>query len=394
MTTYPLATLAPTVDSAGIHIPSYSDIYQSLLADFRAIYGSDIYVEPDSQDGQWIAILAAAFNNSNQAMVAVFQSFSPTYAQGAGLSSVVKINGIARGIATKSTAVGTVTGVAGTIITTGAVQDESGNLWDLPASVTIPLSGAISVTVTARDAGNLVAGVGIIAKIATPQLGWQSFSNTSAAIAGAPVEEDATLRGRQTISTSLPALTVLDAILAAVANVPGVTRYTAVENDTATTDSNGIPAHSISIVVLGGTVLEVATAIGRKAPGIQTYGTTSQQIVDVYGLPTTINFFLLSQTNVYFAITIKALTGYVSTTGTALIAALVDFVNSLAIGEDVYQSQAQAAASLINLEVGQTFYIVSLFLGTSPAPGGTANIAIPFNAAAVCATPNIALTVT
>ncbi len=394
MPTYPLATLAPTIDSSGISIPSYNDIYQSLIADFKNIYGADIYIAPDSQDGQWLAILASAFNNSNQAMVAVFQSFSPTYAQGIGLSSVVKINGIMRGVATNSTAVGNVIGVAGTIITAGIVQDINGNLWNLPATVTIPIGGSISVTVTAQQVGNIIAPIGTINKIANPQLGWQSFSNTSDAIAGAPVESDATLRGRQTISAALPALTVLDAILAAVGNVTGVTRFTALENDTATTDANGIPAHSIAVVVLGGSVLDVATAISRKAPGVQTYGTTSQTVTDIYGLPTVINFFQLTQTNVYFAITIKALTGYVSTTGTALVNALVNFVNSLAIGEDVYQSQAQAAASLINQQIGQTYYIVSLFLGTSPSPGGSSNIVIPFNAAAICATANVILTVT
>jgi len=90
-------------------------------------------VAPDSQDGQWLAALASAINDSNQAAVMVFQSFSPTYAQGVNLSSLVKINGLTRLVATNSTAVGNVVGVAGTVIANGSVADTAGNIWNLPA---------------------------------------------------------------------------------------------------------------------------------------------------------------------------------------------------------------------------------------------------------------------
>jgi len=394
-TTYPLATLAPVVDTTGISIPTYNDVYQSLLAIFRSIYGSDIYVEPDSQDGQWIAAMALAISNSNQSAVAVFNAFSPSYAQGAGLSSLVKLNGITRKIATNSTAQGTVVGQAGTVITSGVVKDANGNLWDLPTPTTIPLSGSISVTVTAQKTGNLSAGVGEINSIFNPQLGWQSFSNTSAAVPGAAVETDAELRVRQQQSTAIPAQTILASILAAIANVDGVTRYAIYENDTGVTDGNGLPAHSFSAVVYGGVSSAIAEAIAlRKTVGSQTYGTTSVAVVDQYGLTTTINYFQLALTSIYFDVTIKALPGYVASTGDAIKAALADFVNGLDIGEDVYVSQAQAAAQLIGLGIGQTFYLTDFKLGTSPAPVGTTNIAITFNSAANSSAANVTLTVT
>lgn len=393
--TYPLATLAPTIGLTGISIPTYEDVYQSLIASFKAIYGNDIYVAPDSQDGQWIAVLAQAITDSNQAAVACFQAFSPTYAQGTGLSSLVKLNGISRKVATHSTAVGDLGGVAGTTIIGGVVQDAAGNLWDVPSPSVIPLSGTLTVTVTAQKAGSISAIVGSINKIYNPQYGWQSFTNTSAATAGSAVETDAELRRRQAFSSAIPSLSILDGILAGIGNVSGVTRWTVYENDTGTTDANGIPAHSISAVVAGGSSAAIAAAIAlRKPPGAQTYGSTTVTVYDAYGLATNINYYTLSTTNIYFDVTIKALTGYVSTTGTALVAALVDFVNALDIGEDVYVSQAQAAASLIGLGIGQTFYITAFKLGTAPAPVGTSNLTIAFNAAAACATANVTLTVT
>lgn len=394
-TTYPLATLAPTIDLTGISSPSYNDIYQSLIARFKQIYGSDIYIEPDSQDGQWIAVLAQAIYQSNQAAVACFLAFSPTYSQGAALSSLVNLNGINRKVATHSTAQGTVTGVAGTVISAGVVQDANGNLWDLPNPTTIPVGGSISVTVTAQNEGALTAPIGTISTIYNPQLGWQSFTNTAAAAAGAAVETDAELRVRQVETVATPALSIREAIAAAVANVTGVTRSIVYENDTGATNADGIPAHSLSVVALGGNSADIAAAIAkRKTPGAQTYGSTSVTVYDRYGLPTVINYFILANTQVYFAVTIKALTGYVSTTSTAIQQALTDFVNSLPIGSDVYATQAQAIAALQNIPEGKTFYLTDFRLGTAPAPTGTNNLTIAFNAAAACAVGNVDITVT
>lgn len=395
MSTYPLATLAPTVSNAGISAPQYADIYQSLIATFQNIYGSDIYIAPDSQDGQFLAVIAAAINDSNQAMIAVFQGYSPSYAQGVGLSNQVKLNGLIRSIATNSSAVGVVTGVVGTIITNGVVQDANSNLWNLPASVTIPVGGSITVTVTAQQAGAISATIGTINQIYNPQVGWQTFSNTSAAIVGQPTETDAELRIRQAGSVATPALAVRDAIYAAIGAVNGVNRFTVYENPTAATDANGVPAHAIACVVEGGSVADITAAIfKRKPPGIQTFGTTSYVQTSPLGLTSTINYFVLGEINIYFAVTIKALTGYVSTTTTEIINALVNYVKTLTVGESVYVSQVQAIASMIGLPEGQTFYITDFRLDTSASPTGTSNIPIAYNEGANCQASNITVTVT
>ncbi len=395
MPTYPLATLAPTIDQYGITAPTYNDIYQSLIASFQSIYGSDIYISPDSQDGQWLAVLAQAQHDSNQAAIAVYQSQSPSYAQGAGLSSLVKINGLTRQIATNSTAVGNVVGTVGTIVTNGVVEDANGNLWNLPASVTIPSLGTIAVTVTAQNQGAIFAVSGTINKIYNPQLGWQSFTSTSDAVPGAAVETDAALRARQSSSVALPALGIKESIFSSIGNVSGVQRWTVYENPTATTDVNGVPAHSFDVIVEGGTVTDIATTIAaRKPPGIQTYGGTSYTVYDALGLPVVINFDVLGVVQTYYNITIKALGGYVGTYAADIQNAVTAFINSLGIGEDVYVPQVSAVASLINLPEGQTFKVTSVALGTAPSPVGASDIAIAFNQAASVLPANITITVT
>ena len=146
MTTYPLPTLSATVTPTGISAPSYVDILLSLEASYRAIYGADTDLDPDTQDGNWIAVQAAAINDANQVAINVYLSFSPSSAQGAALSSVVKVNGITRMVPSASSTPVLIVGQAGSIINNGLVGDNAGlnTRWNLPASVTIPPGGSIT----------------------------------------------------------------------------------------------------------------------------------------------------------------------------------------------------------------------------------------------------------
>jgi uncharacterized phage protein gp47/JayE len=383
MPIYPLPTLAPTVSASGITAPSYNDILLSLIATMQSIFGSDIYLPPDSQDLQMLAAFALAINDSNQAAIAVYNGFAPTFAQGANLSALVKINGIQREPPTNSTATITITGTVGTVINSGIVQDANGNLWALPPSVTIPISGSIAVTATCETPGAIAAPPHTINQLFNPILGWQTADNAAAATVGINAESDATLRQRQAASTALPAQTPVQAIFAAVANVTGVERSAIYENPTGTMDSNGVPPHSISNVVQGGDITAIATAIEeKKSPGTGTYGSTSVPITDPAGVPITINFWQLALVNIYVAVTITPLTGYVGTTGTALVDAIIAFINALPIGTAVYYDWLFGPATLYGSALGLTYKISSLFIGTAPSPVGTADIPILFNQAA------------
>jgi len=346
-TTFPLATLACTIGPDGISCPSYADILGSLTASFQSIYGSDIYIDPDSQDGQALALYAQAINDGNQADVTVFLGYSPSYAQGAALASQVKINGIRKQAASNSTAVCNVGGQVGTPINDGVAADTNGNLWNLPASVVIPPAGTIAVTVTAQQPGAITAIAGAINEINTPTRGWQSISNPAPAAPGNPVQSDPALRQQQAASTSLPAQTPLQAIIANVANTPGIGRNAIYNNPTSATDSNGLPGHSIAVVVEGGSITTIAQAIEvKKSPGTGTFGTTEETVLDPAGVPVTINLFVLSEINIFVQVVIVPLTGYVSTTGTLLINAVVAYLAGFAIGQDSLLGKLFGSANL------------------------------------------------
>ncbi|ODT97390.1 MAG: hypothetical protein ABS82_00080 [Rhodanobacter sp. SCN 67-45] len=390
-----ITTTAPTITANGISAPSYSDVLAFLQGQYQSIYGADVYLGSDSQDGQFLAVLATAINDANAAAVAIYNSFSPATGQGAALSSNVKINGLAREVATYSTVDLLITGQAYTTIANGVAQDANGNRWNLPAAVSIPAGGSITVTATSAVVGSIAAPAGTVTIIATPTLGWQSVTNAAAAAPGAPVESDAALRYRQSISTAIPSLTVLDGIVGTVAGVSGVTRYAAYENDTGSTDANGIPAHSIAMVVEGGDSVAIAAAIAaKKSPGVPTYGTTSETVIDTYGNVIPINFYRPTEVPIAAAVTIKALPGYNSDIGAQVVAAIAAYINALTIGTDVLLTRLYLPANLSGSANSLTFEITSLAIAAKPGTPAAADVAIVFNEVASCATADIALTVT
>lgn len=394
--TFPLATLGPTFSPQGISAPSYSDILSSLIASAQIIFGSDAYLSADSQDGQLLALIATAINDVNNATIAVYNSFSPVTAQGVALSSLVKINGLRRLTASFSSAVGNVVGQAGTTITNGQVQDINGNVWNLPASVTIPGGGSISVTLTANDPGILVAPSGTINKIVTPTFGWQSFVSTSDAVPGAIVETDAALRQRQALSTTLPAITPIGALTAALGNLGAVTAVRVYENTTGLVDSNGLPPHSIGAVVRGGVLTDIVNTIGlKKTPGAALAGTTSGTFIDpLTGISYLINYYAQALSPVRVNMTVKAGVGYNANVTAAIQQAVVDYISTLGIGNPVQYSRLFPAAYLNGAEESSTYEITALTSSLTPAAFGTVDIAVPFNAAASIGVSDVTVTVT
>ncbi|WP_205683726.1 hypothetical protein [Cupriavidus malaysiensis] len=326
----------------------------------------------------------------------VDDAFSPATAQGANLSSVVKINGLRRNTPSNSTVDQIIVGVAGTVITNGVTQDANGNKWALPTAVTIPPSGTITVTATCQTAGAVQAGVGAVNQIATPTLGWQSVTNASAAQAGEPVETDSQLKARQATSTALPSRTVLEGTVGAVWAVPGVTRMTPYENDTSVVDANGIPANKIYLVVEGGDATAIAQAIAaKKGPGCGTYGTTTIYVTDAYGIAHPISFYRPTYDAITCAITLKALAGYTSTVGAAIQAAVAAYINSVVIGSApsgfVEWDSALAAAKTV--AGSSTFRITSLTL-SGPGGVGAPDVPLAFNHAGQATPASATITAT
>lgn len=384
------------IDSTGFHYPDYADLLEYFRDQYRTIYGADVYLEPDSLDGQWLAVIAQSQYDLCAVMANIYNGFSPSVGQGDMLSRTVKINGLARRVATNSTVDVTLTGTVGTTINNGVVTDTLGQRWLLPSPTVIGGGGTVTVTATAEQVGNISAAIGTVTTISTPTRGWVSVTNSTAAVEGVAVQTDAELRRLQAVSTMLPNLAVVTGIRDAVANVEGVTRYKVYENDTNATDSDGIPAHSICAVVEGGAVQDIVDAIGlKKSGGCGTYGTTSGTYTDAKGVDSTINFQRPTASTIGVEIDITALDGYTSAFETELREAVAAYINGLDIGEDVLITRLYAPATLSGTASGLTYNLTALQIEKNGGGLGTSDITIDFDETAECdATTDIVVNVT
>lgn len=388
--------LSATITAQGISAPDYQDILDKVTGFFQQIYGADSYLDPDSKDGQMVALVALAIHDANNTAISVYNSFSPSTAQKDALTRNVKINGIARKGETRSTVDLILTGTAGTTITNGSAKDTNNIVWNFPASVSIGVGGTVTITATCNSSGSVAAVAGTVTGINTPTRGWTAVTNPTAATVGAAAETDAELKIRQSQSVALPSLTPFEAVDGAIANVSGVTRHKLYENDSGSTDSNGLPAHSISAIVDGGDATDIARTLRRKkGQGVSTYGKTTIQVADTYGNPHDISFSRPDVVPIFVAITIRAFTGYTSQIGEEIKQAVADYINSLKIGDSVLLSRIYSPANLGVVSGGNARYydIIELMIGKSVESEAAANITIAYDEAASCQTANIDITV-
>lgn len=373
-----------TIDATGIRKPSFAECLSYFEARFRAIYGQDVYIAPDSQDGQWIGILATALDDANAMAVSVFNSFSPAKGQGEGLSSLVKINGMRRKIASYSQADVIVVGQAGAVLTGCKVYDKGGNLWSLP-DLTIPFEGQATVTATCDVLGAIAAPAGALAQIATPTFGWQSITNPEAATPGEPVEPDSDLRQRQSVSTMLSASYVLQSVRGGLEAIGGVSRMRLYENDTAVADLNGIPGHTIACIVDGGDAEQVARVIAGKKGGCGTVGDTIIDVLGDFDVPTRVAFFRPADVPVTYRVTVRpAARGYTANVAKAIKDTLSAWTAARGIGEPVPLDAAYAPAKLNGGAGAETYRILSLEIARDGSVPTAAGVDIAFNEAAQC----------
>lgn len=384
-----------SVTETGISAPSYEEIYEYLKDRMRAIFGDDINLDADTQDGQLVGIVAAAISDVNAQAIAVYNAYNPTTAKGVALDSAVKVNGITRQAASHSQVDLRIVGQAGTHIVNGVALDEADNKWNLPADVVVPPAGEITVTAIAAEEGDIRAPAGTVNRIGTPTLGWQTVENILAAEPGAPVQTDLELRVQQSKSTALPSVSLWEGIIGSLLTTVGVRRVSGIKNDGDTPTSEGVPGHSIAMIVDGGEVADIAKTIFlKKGEGVGTYGSTSYNYLDTYGFPNTIRFSRPTVVSAYCKLTISPAADYLSSAEDEIKARIVAYINSLDIGESV--NIARVLASAVKTDAGvvdERFSVEAITLGRSATAQTAASLAIAWNEAVSCAPENVTVEV-
>jgi hypothetical protein len=402
-----MSTLGPTIDATGISIPDFQDVVTQLQSVFEGIYGSDIDWDNSTQDLQWISTIAQAITDCNQTCVDIYNSFKLLYAQGTGLSSLVKLVGQRRQSSSASTCPVTVVGQAGITVNDGIVGDNQGlgTQWSLP-TFTFPNTGTLNLTATCTQPGATSAQPNTLTVILTPTGGWQSVTNgANAASPGAPIQTDPELKQAAVNSTAGPALTILEAITAAISEVAGVSRLFVYENDTDINDANGQGPHSIYAVVQGGDPTQICTAIAqKKSPGTTTLGTTSETVADSNGVPNVINYYPLTEVTITVQVNVTKLAGWNDSNSALIQEVVAAYLSALAIGQKSYLNRLYAPATLngdiatsttgmtqTQLDLISATFNVTALLQSRPsdAPPAVQDVPIAFNEAAIATSANI-----
>ena len=383
-----------SVTENGIQAPSYAEILEYFQSQARNIFGQDVNIDADTQDGQLIAIFALALSDVNAQAIATYNQFNPNTAVGVGLDSAVKTNGITRHTATNSTVDLVLIGQAGTVITNGVATDDNENRWLLPEQVVIPVSGEITVTATAEEVGAIEASPNTITQIGTPTLGWQSVNNPTQATVGVAVETDAELRQRQSRSTELPSVSLWEGIIGSLLNLPGVIRVSGVKNDEDDPSPEGVPGHTIAMIVDGGEVDEIGETIFlKKGEGVGTYGSVQTTYIDTYGFPNVIKFSRPTIVNAYITLTITPSSTYISTVANEIKQRIAGYINGLSIGESVNIARVlSSAVKDCTTGVDDRFDVTAITMGEASGSQTAASIPIEWNEAAYCDVDNITVT--
>ena len=184
-------------------------------------------------------------------------------------------------------------------------------------------------------------------------------------------ETDAEARARISASLAGRGTSTHDALLAAVRSAKSVKSAKVYVNDGDATDSNGIPAHSIAVVTRSGNAAAIAQAIyDRKAPGIGTYGSTTQNVTDSWGNTIPIRFSRVTEKTCMSYIWITKLEGCDEAAVEAAVSAAVrNFIADHEIAEPLIVPQLYAVCYAADPALSGTFVVSDIQIGV---PGAAA----------------------
>lgn len=380
-----MAYIAPHIDSTGIHIPTYIDIRDSLIEDYKQIYGQDIYIDPDSQDYQFLSVIASKISDTNQLLEIIYNANNVKTAIGSSLDNIVKLNGLKRKEAGFSTVNLILTGTIGTVIRNGVVSDGT-NLWILDDTELTLTSDETEASATCNVIGAIEAPANTITKIINVTRGWLAVNNPERATVGAPVETDAELRLRQSLSVAIPSLNMVESLYASIMALDNVQTCKIYDNDSHQIDINGIPPHSFACVVEGGNSAEIASVIyKKKGGGAGTYGTTTETVTTSTGLTADINFFRPTELSVDVRFSITRTNKFTSDTEDQIRKAIKDYFDNITIGADVLRSSIITVVSRVIEDIYEPDFRINLPIYTG-VTGDTLldrDTDVPFNQRAV-----------
>lgn len=352
-------------------------------------------LDPSTPDGLKIAHDAEVFSALDETLQQAYNSKDPNKASGVDLDVIAALTGTKRSPGTASTITNfLLQGVPGTVVPAGTRFESrtTGTRWTLNQTWTLDTTGITYVDVTCTTTGPVEADSNTVTKIIDTVPGLTNINNPAPATPGTDTESDTSLRVKRATAVGRPGNNQLDSMLGELYAVSGVRRLKIYENDTNTTDTNGLPPHSIAPIIDGGSDTDIALGIYlKKNPGVMLYQAADPVSIDVTS-PTyadmvkTIRFSRPYYVDMTVNITIKNDGTLPSNTPDLIREAFLEFaagglipaeygfkVDGFDIGESVPYSTLFTPVNKVIGQYGNS-YVQSMTVN-----GGTSNVAIAFN---------------
>jgi len=334
------------ISDSGFTRKIQTDIESSMQTYMQTTYFPNFVLRRDSDRGEDQLLLTVAREQAEiwETMEALYYAFVPSYAEATQLDNIAEYNNITRLSGTNTIVTCTFTGIAGTIIPTNSTVSVTGTgyIFNTTEEITIPISGTIDSDVEAVEIGPISVLAGTLTVIETPVVGWATITNTlSEKTLGRYEETDTEFRRRREQLLAVLGKSSEGSLLSNILLIEDVFDAAIYSNREITTDEYGRPGKSFELIIYNGTAQDIANVIWNCQPaGIESYGTSSQTVVDSTGRTQTVEYTPATEVPIYVDISLTK-NSYYPTDGDDLIkTAITDYINnSLLIGEDVARTK-------------------------------------------------------
>lgn len=434
---------------AGLEIETFETLVAGVKAEYLSEQGASLDLGDETPDGVWINVTMDRLAALYELLEEVHNAGNPDAATGEPQDSVCALTGTLREPGRPSTtssilAIGTVATaitagsrvsdsstasiwttdelatliaapiwVASTAYTTGRVRSNAGRMYlstiagvsagsGGPTTTDLDITdgtvqwrylgdglGVVGINATCTVDGPTLAVAYAIDTIDTPISGWATVVNLLDATPGALAETHEALRIRREVELAEQGASIPDAIRAEMLgdNGPaGVTHCTVFINRTDSTDEDGIPPHSVEVMVVGGDDQDIYDQLRLSvAGGIDTHGDQVGASVDSQGVSHVFRFRRPTEVLAHVIIEVEVDPDTYATGGdgeTAVKAAVVAYGGTLGIGRDIRARPIGGAVQPRLSAIGEQLGVVgvidtpSIKIGTAALPTLETTIAI------------------
>lgn len=373
------------ITANGFEAKRQDEIRVDLEDAFKAEISPTINVSSASVAGQLIGIFSSALAKVWELVQSTYSAQILDGSEGFNLDNLTALLGVDRVAATPSTVILTLNLNDSVTVPAGSKVQVAGDesiTFETDVGVTnssgVPADFTVAATATVD--GPLRANAGTVTVIVDTVAGWNSCTNANDAAPGTFTESDADFRARYKTQIFQIGGSTYGAIRSRVLALTGIQQATVFANETDDTDANGLPPHSIEVVIYDGPTPVVdddviaQTIFDAKAAGIGTYGTDTGTAVDDAGDSHAVLFSRTAVLDVYLEIDVTVDPGVFAATGADGIAEAV-----VAFGDANYKTGGNVFLTRLHppiFTVAGVRDVTAIRVGLAPSPTQTTNLVV------------------